>query len=75
MKNLTRGFPKGTELMQVGAGAPETAQILDALEDALGGYVKRFRILDALYGSWQHTVRAVGEQLLASRVIPRGVSV
>jgi alkylation response protein AidB-like acyl-CoA dehydrogenase len=44
-------------------------------EHALGGYVKRFRILDALYGRWQQTMRAVGEQLLASRVIPRGVGV
>jgi alkylation response protein AidB-like acyl-CoA dehydrogenase len=44
-------------------------------EHALGGYVKRFRTLDALYGRWQRTMRAVGEQLLASRTIPRGVKV
>jgi len=44
-------------------------------EHTLGSYVKRSRILDALYGRWQHTMRAVGEQLLASRVIPRGVGV
>jgi hypothetical protein len=44
-------------------------------EFALGNYVKRSRILDALYGRWQQTTRAVGEELLASRVIPRGVGV
>ena len=44
-------------------------------EHPLGGYVKRFRTLDALYGSWQQTMRAVGEQLLLARVIPRGVGV
>jgi Acyl-CoA dehydrogenase, C-terminal domain len=44
-------------------------------EHPLGGYVKRFRTLDALYGRWQQTMRAVGEQLLEARVIPRGVGV
>jgi Acyl-CoA dehydrogenase, C-terminal domain len=44
-------------------------------EHALGGYVKRFHVLDALYGRWRQTMRAVGEQLLESRVIPRGVGV
>jgi hypothetical protein len=44
-------------------------------EHALGGYVKRFRTLDALYGRSQQTVRTLGERLLASRVIPRGVGV
>jgi hypothetical protein len=45
------------------------------VEHALGGYVKRSLVLDALYGRWQHAMQAVGEQLLASRVIPRGVGV
>ncbi len=44
-------------------------------EHPLGGYVKRFRTLDALYGGWQRTMHSVGEQLLASRVVPRGVGV
>jgi Acyl-CoA dehydrogenase, C-terminal domain len=41
----------------------------------LGRYVKRFRTLDALYGGWQRTMHSVGEQLLASRAVPRGVGV
>ena len=44
-------------------------------EHPLGGYVKRFRTLDALYGRWQQTMCAVGQQLLEARVIPRGVGV
>ena len=44
-------------------------------EHALGGYVKRSRTLDALHGRWQYAMRAIGEQLLASRAIPRGVRV
>jgi len=44
-------------------------------EHALGGHVKRFRTLDALYGGWQQTMRALREQLLVTRVIPRGVGV
>ena len=44
-------------------------------EHPLGGYVKRFRTLDALYGGWQRAMHSVGERLLASRVVPRGVGV
>jgi hypothetical protein len=44
-------------------------------EHPLGGYAKRARTLDALHGGWQHEMRAIGEELLASRAIPRGVRV
>lgn len=44
-------------------------------EHALGGYVKRSRVLDALYGGWRHAMQGIGEQLLAARAIPRGVRV
>lgn len=44
-------------------------------EHALGGYVRRARTLDALHGRWQYAMRAIGEELLTSRAIPRGVRV
>lgn len=41
-------------------------------EHALGSYVKRSFVLDALYGGWQQGVLALGRELLATRSIPVG---
>jgi hypothetical protein len=41
-------------------------------EHALGTFVKRSVILDALYGGWQQGGLALGRELLATRVIPAG---
>ncbi len=41
-------------------------------EHALGSYVKRSAVLDALYGGWQQGVLTVGRELLACQAIPVG---
>jgi len=44
-------------------------------EHPLGGYVKRSRILDALYGGWQTSVRHIGKRLLDDGHLPAGSAV
>lgn len=39
-------------------------------EHALPGYVKRSRILDAMYGGWADSMTDIGRQLLVSRSVP-----
>jgi hypothetical protein len=39
-------------------------------EHRLPVYVKRGRLLDALYGGWQHSIDALGAQLLADADVP-----
>ncbi|OBH01635.1 hypothetical protein A5692_17150 [Mycobacterium sp. E342] len=39
-------------------------------EHALSGYVKRSRILDAMYGGWADSMKDIGRQLLVSRSLP-----
>jgi hypothetical protein len=41
-------------------------------EHALGSYVKRSAVLDALYGGWQQAVLTVGRELLRTHEIPAG---
>jgi hypothetical protein len=41
-------------------------------EHALGAYVKRSTVLDALYGGWQQAVLTLGTELLSTHVIPAG---
>jgi hypothetical protein len=41
-------------------------------EHSLGGYVKRARILDALYSGWRRSVHDIGNQLLSTGTIPAG---
>jgi hypothetical protein len=41
-------------------------------EHSLGGYVKRARILDALYGGWRDSVQDIGMTLLRDERIPVG---
>jgi hypothetical protein len=41
-------------------------------EHALGSYVKRSAVLDALYGGWQHGVLTMGRELLSTYAIPSG---
>ncbi len=41
-------------------------------EHALGSYVKRSAVLDALYGGWQQAVLTLGRDLLSTRAIPAG---
>jgi len=41
-------------------------------EHPLGGYVKRGRILDALYGGWRKAVHDIGITLLRSECVPAG---
>lgn len=41
-------------------------------EHSLGGYVKRARILDALYGGWRRSVHDIGVGLMRSGTIPAG---
>jgi hypothetical protein len=41
-------------------------------EHALGGYAKRARILDALYGGWRAAVADIGMTLLQTESIPAG---
>jgi hypothetical protein len=41
-------------------------------EHALGSYVKRSAVLDALYGGWQQAMLALGEELLRTHEIPSG---
>lgn len=43
-------------------------------EHPLGAYVKRSRILDALYGGWQASLRDIGTRLLDTRTVPVGPS-
>lgn len=66
-----------------GAAAEATAgtclQVCGAIgltvEHPLGGYVKRSRILDALYGGWQTSVRHIGKRLLADGMMPAAVGI
>lgn len=41
-------------------------------EHPLGGYVKRARILDALYGGWREATHDIGMTLLRTEGIPPG---
>jgi hypothetical protein len=41
-------------------------------EHSLGGFVKRARILDGLYGGWRRSVDHIGSQLLSRGAIPTG---
>jgi hypothetical protein len=41
-------------------------------EHALGSYVKRSTVLDALYGGWQQAVLTLGRELLRTYAIPAG---
>jgi hypothetical protein len=41
-------------------------------EHALGSYVKRSAVLDALYGGWQQAVLTLGRELLRTHTIPAG---
>ncbi|MGV0656381.1 acyl-CoA dehydrogenase family protein [Mycolicibacterium thermoresistibile] len=41
-------------------------------EHRLGGYVKRARILDGLYGGWRQSVHEIGASLLRAQTIPIG---
>jgi Acyl-CoA dehydrogenase, C-terminal domain len=41
-------------------------------EHPLGGYVKRARILDSLYGGWRRAVHDIGITLLRSESVPTG---
>jgi hypothetical protein len=41
-------------------------------EHALGSYVKRSAVLDALYGGWQQGVLSLGKELLDNCAIPSG---
>jgi hypothetical protein len=41
-------------------------------EHALGSFVKRSTVLDALYGGWQQAVLTVGRELLRTHAIPAG---
>lgn len=43
-----------------------------SLEHPLGAYVKRSRVLDALYGGWEISVHDIGKRLLDTRIIPAG---
>lgn len=41
-------------------------------EHSLGGYVRRARILDALYGGWRESVQNIGLTLMRRETIPAG---
>lgn len=41
-------------------------------EHSLGGFVKRARILDGLYGGWRRSTQRIGRSLLCSKTIPVG---
>jgi alkylation response protein AidB-like acyl-CoA dehydrogenase len=41
-------------------------------EHVLGGYAKRARILDALYGGWRSSNRDIGMTLLREETVPGG---
>ncbi|WP_232016856.1 acyl-CoA dehydrogenase family protein [Gordonia insulae] len=43
-------------------------------EHRLGGYVKRARMLDALYGGWHRSIQRIGMDLTASGSLPQGAS-